>query len=145
MRRREFLTLLGSAAANPLAARADKMRLIGVLMNFPPDDPEGQRRIVAFLPALQKFGWTEGNNIGVDVRWAGDDADLTRRHAEELVALAPDVILASGSPIVSALQRVTTSIPIVFVNIADPVGAGFVSSLGRPGGNTTGFLAFEYN
>ena len=136
MRRREFLTLLGSAAANPLAARADKTRRIGVLMNFPSEDPEGQRRIAALLPALQKFGWTEGSNIGVVVRWAGDDADLTRRYAEELVALAPEVVLASGSSTVAALQRVTTSVPIIFANIADPVGAGFVNSLGRPGGNT---------
>jgi putative tryptophan/tyrosine transport system substrate-binding protein len=146
MRRRKFLALLGGVAvAFPLVARADKTHRIGVLMNFPSEDPEGRRRIAAFLPALQKFGWTEGSNIRIDVRWAGDDPDLTRRYAEELVALAPEVLLAQGSSTVAALQRVTTSVPIVFANIADPVGAGFVNSLGRPGGNTTGFTAFEYN
>jgi putative tryptophan/tyrosine transport system substrate-binding protein len=146
MRRRKFLMLLGTVAvAVPLVARADKTHRIGVLMNFPSEDPEGQRRIAAFLPALQKFGWTEGSNIRIDVRWAGDDADLTRRYAEELVALTPEVVLASGSSTVAALQRVTTSVPIIFANIADPVGAGFVGSLGRPGGNTTGFLGFEYS
>ena len=146
MRRRKFLMLLGTVAvAVPLVARADKTRRIGVLMNFPSEDPEGQRRIAAFLPALQKFGWTEGSNIRIDVRWAGDDADLTRRYAEELVALTPEVVLASGSSTVAALQRVTTSVPIIFANIADPIGAGFVGSLGRPGGNTTGFLGFEYS
>jgi putative tryptophan/tyrosine transport system substrate-binding protein len=115
MRRRKSLALLGSVAvAFPLVARADKTHRIGVLMNFPSEDPEGRRRIAAFLPTLQKFGWTEGSNIRIDVRWAGDDPDLTRRYAEELAALAPEVLLAQGSSTVAALQRVTTSVPIVF-------------------------------
>ena len=150
MRRREFITLIGgTAAAWPLAARAqqraERMRRIGVLMNFPSDDSEGQARVTAFAQALQKLGWTEGGNVRTDTRWGADDADLYRRYAEELVALAPDVILASGSPSVAALQRVTRGVPIVFANVIDPVGAGFVTSLARPGGNTTGFSAFEYS
>ncbi len=147
MRRRDFIALFSGAVTWPLVAQAQQVegRRIGVLMNFPSEDTEGQRRIAAFLPALQKFGWTQGSNIRIDVRWVGDDVNLTRRCAEELVALAPDVLLASGSTTVAAFQRVTTSVPIIFANIADPVGAGFVRSLRRPGGNTTGFIAFEYN
>jgi putative tryptophan/tyrosine transport system substrate-binding protein len=146
MRRRKFLTLLGRAAvAYPLVARADKTRRIGVLMNFRADDLEGQNRLTAFVHGLQKFGWTADSNIQIDVRWAGEDVDLTRRYAEELVALTPDVLLASGSTSVVALQRVARSVAILFANVIDPVGAGFVSSLARPEGNTTGFVAFEYN
>ena len=153
MIRREFVALLGAAVASsvswPFAARAqqpaERMRRIGVLMNFPPDDPEGQARVTAFAQALQKLGWTEGGNVRTDTRWAADDADLYRRYSEELVALAPHVILASGRPSVAALQRVTRSVPIVFANVVDPVGAGFVASLARPGGNITGFIAFEYS
>ena len=111
MTRRKLITLLGGLAAapvvQPFVARADKTRRIGVLMNLRSDDPEGQNRLAAFVQALQKFGWTEGSNIHTDVRWAGDDADLSRRYAEELVALAPDVLLASGTPSVAAFQRVT--------------------------------------
>ena len=146
MRRRKFLTLLGGAAvAYPLVARADKTRRLGVLMNFHADDLEGQNRLTAVVQALQKFGWTADSNIQIDVRWAGDDVDLSHRYAEELVALTPDVLLASGSTSVVALQRVARSLAILFVNVIDPVGAGIVSSLARPGGNTTGFVAFEYN
>ena len=148
MTRRKLITLLGSLIAAPVAhpfvARADRTRRIGLLINLRSDDPEGQNRLMAFVQALQKFGWTEGSNIHIDLRWASDDADLSRRYAEELVALAPDVLLASGTQAVVALQKVTRSVPIVFVNATDPVGAGFVSSVARPGGNTTGFAAFEY-
>jgi ABC-type uncharacterized transport system substrate-binding protein len=147
MTRRKLITLLGglvaALVAQPFVVRADKTRRIGVLMNIRPDDPEGQKRVAAFLQALQKFGWTEGSSIQTHVRWAGDDTDLPRRYAEELVALAPDVILASGNLSVAAFQRVTRTVPIVFVNVFDPVRTGFVSSLARPGGNTTGFSSFE--
>ena len=139
MTRRKLITLLGGLLAAPVAhpfvARADKTRRIGLLINLRSDDPEGQNRLMAFVQALhQKFGWTEGSNIHIDLRWASDDADLSRRYAEELVALAPDVLLASGTQSVVALQKVTRSVPIVFVNATDPVGAGFVSSVARPGG-----------
>ena len=148
MRRREFITLLGSAATWPLAARAqhagERMRRIGVLMNIPSNDEEGQARITAFAQALL-LGWTEGGNVRTHTRWAADDVDRYRRYAEELVALTPDVILASGSPSVEALLRVTRSVPIVFANVIDPVGAGFVTSMARPRGNTTGFTAYEYS
>ena len=146
MKRRQFITLLGGAAAWPVAARAqqpERMRSIGVLMNFPSNDEEGQARITAFAQALQKLGWTEGGNVRTHTRWAADDVDRYRRYAEELVALTPDVVLASGSPSVEALLRVTRSVPIVFANVIDPVGAGFVTSMARPRGNTTGFTAYE--
>jgi len=144
MRRREFITLVGSAAAAwPLAARAQQLR-IGALMSSAADDPEGQARLAAFVEGLQQLGWTDGRNVRIDTRWLVGDADRGRS-AEELVALAPDVILASASANVAALQRITRSVPIVFANVIDPVGAGFVASLARPGGNTTGLLAFEYS
>jgi hypothetical protein len=114
-------------------------------MNFRSDGPEGQARIAAFIQALQKLGWNESANVRTDVRWAGDDAERYRKYSEELVALNPDVILASASPSVAALQGVTRSVPIVFANVVDPVGAGYVTSLARPGGNTAGFTAFEYS
>jgi len=114
-------------------------------MNFSSDGPEGQARVTAFVQSLQKLGWNEGGNVRTDVRWAGDEADRYRRYSEELVGQAPDVILASASPSVAALQRITRSVPIVFANVVDPVGAGYVTSLARPGGNTTGFTAFEYS
>jgi putative tryptophan/tyrosine transport system substrate-binding protein len=148
MRRREFITLFGSAAAWSLAARAQQptgMRRIGVLMNFLSDAPEGQARVAAFMQALQKLGWNEGDNVRIDIRWAGDDSERFRKYSEELVKLNPDSILASGSPAVTALQRTTRSVPIVFANVIDPVGAGYVTSLARPGGNITGFTAFEYS
>ncbi len=148
MRRREFITLLGGAAAAwPLAARAqqpERMRRIGVLMNLAADDPEAQARIAAFLQGLQELGWTDGRNVRIDTRWAAGDADRIRRYAAELVALAPDVILATGSARSAPLLQATRTVPIVFVNVPDPVGAGFVDSLARPGGNATGFTLFEY-
>jgi putative ABC transport system substrate-binding protein len=148
MRRREFITLLGGAAvAWPDVARAqqgERMRRIGALMNSAADDQEGQARIAAFLQALQQLGWTDGRNVRTETRWAGSDAERLRRDAAELVALAPDVILASASPSVAALQQASRSVSIVFANVIDPVGAGFVANLARPGGNATGFLAYEY-
>src|SRR5262252_369620 len=146
--RRKFLaTLGGAAAAWPLAARAqqpDRMRRIGVLMNLAADDAEGQLRIAAFLQALQQLGWSDGRNIRIDYRWAAGDAGRFHRYAEELLALVPDVILASATPSVQALQQATRTVPIVFAIVADPVGAGFVDSLARPDGNVTGFTPFEY-
>ena len=147
MKRREFITLLsGAAAAWPLAARAqqlERMRRIGVLMNIAADDPQAQSRFEAFLQGLQPLGWTVGRNLQIDVRWAAADADLFRRYATELVALAPDVILASTNPAVAQLQQATRTVPIVFAITVDPVGAGFVASLARPGGNITGFSLYE--
>lgn len=144
MRRREFIKLLGGAAAAwPFAARAQQQR-IGVLMSRAAHDLEGQARLAAFVEGLQQLGWTDGRNVRIDTRWPVGDADRGRS-AEELVALAPDVILASASANVATLQRITRSLPIVFANVIDPVGAGFVASLARPGGNITGFLAFEYS
>jgi len=150
MRRRDFIGgIIGSAAAWPLAAHAeptDRVRRIGVLMNLLSNDPEGQARLTAFTRALSKLGWTEGRNLHTDICWAEqNDPNLSRQCAEELVALKPDVILASASQSVIALQRVTSSLPMVFTNVIDPVGAGFISTMARPGGNTTGFTAFEYS
>jgi putative tryptophan/tyrosine transport system substrate-binding protein len=148
VRRREFIRALGGAASWPLAALAqqpEQLKRIGVLMDFEASEPEGQARKAAFSQRLQHLGWTQGNNVQIDTRWAGDDADRERRYSAELVALAPDVILASASPSIAALQRVTHTVPIVFAIVIDPVGAGFVASLARPGGNTTGFSAFEYS
>jgi ABC-type uncharacterized transport system substrate-binding protein len=148
MRRREFIALLGSTAVGwPLVARAqqpERMRRIGVLMNLAADDPEGQARSAAFLHALQQLGWSDGRNVRIDYRWAAGDAAHFRRYTEELLALAPDVILAASTPSVQALQQATRAVPIVFAIVADPVGAGFVDSLARPGGNVTGFTPFEY-
>ena len=147
MRRREFMRLLGSAAAWPLAARAqqpERMRRVGVLMGPAADDPEGQARLAAFVQGLQQLGWTDGRNMRIDPRWTGGNADDIRRHAAELAALAPDVILAAGTAGMGPLLQATRTIPIVFCNVADPVGAGFVDSLARPGGNATGFTFLEY-
>jgi putative tryptophan/tyrosine transport system substrate-binding protein len=144
--RRDFITLLGGAAAWPLAARAqqaERMRRIGVLMNVAGNDPHG--RFAAFQQALQQLGWSDGRNVRIDTRWGENDVERERRYAAELVALAPDVIVASGTVSVAALQNVTRTLPIVFVGVSDPVGAGFVDSLARPSGNTTGFLLFEYS
>src|SRR5262245_41223973 len=147
MRRREFITLLGGAAASwPLATRAqqlDRMRLIGVLMHLAADDLEGQARLKAFLLGLQQLGWTDSRNVRIEIRWGANDADR-QRYAQELVALAPDVILASTTLATVALQNATRTLPIVFCNVADPVGGGLVESLARPGGNATGFMQFEY-
>jgi putative ABC transport system substrate-binding protein len=148
LKRRDFITLLGGAAAAwPLAARAQQagpVRRIGVLINLAADDPVGQVRITAFAQGLQEAGWTIGRNVRIDYRWGAGDADRVRQYAAELVALAPDVILAATSVSVAALQQATRTIPIVFVQVIDPVGAGFVASLARPGGNATGFTVFEY-
>jgi putative tryptophan/tyrosine transport system substrate-binding protein len=148
VRRREFITLLGGAAvAWPLAARAqqgERMRRIGVFMNLASDDAEGQARNAAFLQGLQQSGWTVSRNVQIDYRWSAGDAELFRRHAAELAVLAPDVILATGSATVGPLLQATRTVPIVFVQVPDPVGAGFVESLARPGGNATGFTIFEY-
>jgi len=148
MQRRQFITFFGSAVATwPLVARAQKreqIARIGVLMSAAAEDPEGQSRFAAFRQALQKLGWTEGQNVRIDVRWAAADAALERKFATDLVSLTPDVILATASPTVAALQSVTRTVPIVFAHSVDPVGAGFVDSLARPGGNATGFVLFEY-
>ena len=148
LKRREFITLLGGAAvAWPLAARAqsaDRMRRIGVLMSTTADDPEGQARIAAFQQGLQQFGWAIGHNVRIDSRWPAGDPERFRRYAAELVALAPDVILATGSAAAAPLLQATRTVPIVFVIVPDPVGAGFVNNLARPGGNATGFIQFEY-
>jgi putative tryptophan/tyrosine transport system substrate-binding protein len=148
MRRREFIALVGGVtAAWPFVARAqqtEKMRRIGVLMSTA-EEQLGRSRIAAFLDGLKQLGWSDGHNMRIDTRWYTSDADRYRRSAEELVALAPDVILASASVSLAMLQKVTRSVPIVFVNVIDPVGAGFVASLARPGANTTGFSAFEYS
>jgi putative tryptophan/tyrosine transport system substrate-binding protein len=147
MRRREFITLLGDAAvAWPLVARAqqpEQMRRIGVLVALA-DDPEGQARIAAFLQGLQQLGWADGRNLQINMRWGAGDADRFRKYAAELVALAPDVILAAAGAVVPPLLQATRSVPIVFTQTPDPVGAGFVDSLARPGGNVTGFTVFEY-
>src|SRR5215472_12855390 len=147
MRRREFIALLGGAAAWPLAARAqqpERVRRIGVLMNVGADDPEGQTRIVAFVQGLQQSGWSDGRNVRIDIRWGGGDPERIRKYAAELAALAPDAFLATSTMVVRPLQQATHTVPIVFVQVIDPVGAGIVSTLARPGGNTTGFTVFEY-
>jgi putative ABC transport system substrate-binding protein len=148
MKRREVIALLGGAAAWPLAAGAqqpDRMRRIGVLMAATADDPEYQPRVKAFQQGLAELGWTDGRNVRVDTRWATTNADDIRKHAVELAALAPDVIVAgSGTTTLAPLLQATRTVPIVFVVVVDPVGAGFIASLARPGGNSTGFLVFEY-
>src|SRR5262245_17118334 len=148
MRRREFITLLGGAAAIwPLTVRAqqqERLRRIGVLMSLVADDPQGKPRVAALLQALQQLGWTEGRNVQIDIRWGVVDAASSRRYAAEMVALAPDVILTGASAATAAMQEATRNLPIVFVNVSDPVGAGYVASLARPGGNVTGFTFTEY-
>jgi putative ABC transport system substrate-binding protein len=146
MKRREFITLLGGSAAWPFAARAQQpehMRRIGVLMGFPENDPQAQAWYAAFLEGLQKLGWTEGRNIRIDTRWASDDAKAVQRFAQELVALQPDLILSQTTPTTTALLQQTRTIPIVFAQVADPIGSGFVASLSRPGGHVTGFATLE--
>ena len=145
-KRREFITLLGGAAAWPLAARGqqpERMRRVGVLMPTSADNPDAQARLAAFPQGLQQFGWAVGRNLRIDLRWAAGEVDRNRQYAAELVALAPDVILAVGSG-VPALKQATRTVPIVFTIVADPVGLGLVDSMARPRGNITGFLAFEY-
>jgi putative tryptophan/tyrosine transport system substrate-binding protein len=147
MRRREFIGLVGGAAAAwPVAARAqqpDRVRRIGVLVSAA-DDPESRARITAFVEGLKELGWTDGRNIRIDTLWGAGDPDLFRRYAAELVALAPDVILVSGGSGMAPMLQATRTVPIVFVQVTDPVGAGFVDSLAQPGGNATGFTHFEY-
>jgi len=148
VRRREFITLVGSAAAAwPLAARAqqsEQVRRIGVLMNMAADDPQGQARVAAFRQVLRQLGRSD-RNVRIETRWGENDVDRERQYAAELITLAPDALLASGTVSVATLQKATRTLPIVFVGVADPVGAGFVDSLARPGGNTTGFMEFEYS
>jgi putative ABC transport system substrate-binding protein len=146
VKRREFITLLG-AAAWPIAARAqqgERMRKVGVLMYNREDDPDQQTRASTLRKGLAELGWTEGRNIHIDYRWIGGDAVHARAYAGELVGLTPDVIVANSTLSLKAIQKETSSIPIVFVVVADPVGQGFVSSLAHPGGNTTGFTGFEF-
>jgi putative ABC transport system substrate-binding protein len=149
MQRREFITLLGSAAAAwPLTARAQQtggMRRIGVLMSLAADDRQGQERVAAFVQSLQELGWTDGRNVRIDTRWTAGNAAETRKYAAELVALAPDVILASGGTVVGTLLQMTSTVPIVFTQTSDPVGGGLVASLARPGGNATGFALYDYD
>src|SRR5262245_36305016 len=148
LERRKFLATLGGAAVTwPITARAqqgDQVRRIGVLMALASDDPEAQARNAAFLQALSELGWTVGRNVQIDYRWSGADADRIRKAASELVALAPDLIQANSTPALASLLQATRTVPIVFTQVADPVGAGFVESMARPGGNATGFIVFEY-
>src|SRR5262249_20052011 len=147
----QFITLLGGAAvAWPLAVRAqqpvgEQMRRIGVLVNLAAADPEGQARLAAFLQALQASGWADSRNVRIETRWSAGDPQRARAYPAELVALAPDVILADGGTTVGPLLNATRTVPVVFVNVTDPVGGGFVESLARPAGNATGFTLFEYS
>jgi putative tryptophan/tyrosine transport system substrate-binding protein len=148
LKRREFITLLGGAAATwPLAARAqqaERVRLIGVLMNITADDLPQRANIAAFQQVMAQSGWTDGRNVKIDVRWSGGDVVRLRKDAEELLGLRPDVIVAGFGPTTGVLQQLTRTVPIVFTTVVDPVGAGFVDSLARPGGNATGFIQAEY-
>ena len=147
MRRREFITLLsGAAMAWPLAARAqqpERLRRVAILWPIAADTPGAQLSYTAFLKAFEQLGWTDGGNVRIEVRWAGGDEAEARKYAEELVALTPDVILASGGTGLEVMLKSTRTIPIVFVLVIDPVGSGFVERLSRPGGNATGFMMFE--
>src|ERR1700722_458135 len=146
LRRREFITLLGGAATWPVAARAqqpDRMRRIGVLSEFDEVDPEAKAYLSRFIEGLSQLGWTDGRNVKIDVRWTAGSVERMRTFANELVDLQPDVILSSSTPVTAAVQRETRTIPIVFAVVADPIGAGFVASLSRPGGNLTGFTNME--
>jgi ABC-type uncharacterized transport system substrate-binding protein len=149
MRRREFITLLGGASVMwPFAARAqqgERMRRVGVLMNLTANDREGQGRLAAFVDGLEQSGWSKGRNLRIEIRWGAGNADRFRQYSAELVALAPEVILAGSGATMPALLQATRSVPIVFTLVPDPVGAGFVASLARPGANVTGFTNFEYS
>ena len=143
MHRRDFIIVV---AAWPFTARAqERIRLVGLLNILAEDDPESRLRIAAFKKSLQELGWTEGSNVRIEARWAGGDVERLRKHAKELVALGPDVILTSGSVTVRPIQQATRTIPIVFVQAVDPVGSGYVESMSHPGGNTTGFTPYEYS
>jgi putative tryptophan/tyrosine transport system substrate-binding protein len=147
MRRRDFIAMIGGATAWPLAARAqqgERMRRIGVLLNLGADDPMGRARVAAFVQGLQAAGWSDGRNVRIDTRGAGADPDNYRKYAAELIALGPDVVLASTTPAVVQLQQASRTVPIVFVSTIDPVGSGLITSMARPGGNITGFVIFEY-
>jgi putative tryptophan/tyrosine transport system substrate-binding protein len=146
MRRREFVAGLGSAAAWPLAARAQqpgRVRRISVLMAYDENDPEGKAHLSGFMQGLAELGWTDGRNLRMDVRWATDNVDRVRMYAKQLVDLRPDVILADTTPVIAALQQETRTIPIVLLEVSDPIGSGFIVSLARPGGNITGFIHYE--
>jgi putative tryptophan/tyrosine transport system substrate-binding protein len=148
MRRREFIASVGFAMAWPVISSAEQFgsrRHVGVLMNVSENDATGQKMVAAFRQRLEQLGWVDGRNLHIDVCWPPPDADRIRACAAELVALAPDVIVANTSPTVAALQQATRTLPIVFANVIDPVGAGFVSTLAHPKGNTTGFISFEYS
>ncbi|MGA7664936.1 MAG: ABC transporter substrate-binding protein [Pseudolabrys sp.] len=149
MRRREFIKLIGgSAAAWPLIARAQQsepMRRIGMLMNRAAESAEGQARVAAFTQSLHQLGWTDGRDVRIDIRWGEDKIDLERKYAAELIALGPEIVFASGTLSVIALQGTSRTLPIVFVGVTDPVGASLVDSLARPGGNATGFMIYEYS
>jgi putative ABC transport system substrate-binding protein len=147
IKRRKLITFLGGAAAWPLAARAqqpERMRRIGVLLPAAADDPAAQRRVLAFAQVLAQSGWTDGGNVRIEIRWVASNPERIRRYAAELVALAPDVILTVASATTGPLLQATRVVPVVFVQVAEPVGAGFVESLARPGGNATGFMLYEY-
>jgi putative ABC transport system substrate-binding protein len=148
MRRREFITLLGGAVAWPQVARAQqpaRMRRIGVLTPLPADHPDAKARHAAFLEALRQLGWSEGHNVRIETRWSAGDPVIARKDAGELVALAPDVILATATMGAGVILETTRSVPVVLVIVPDPVGSGFVASLAEPGGNATGFMMFEYD
>jgi ABC-type uncharacterized transport system substrate-binding protein len=148
MRRREFITLVGGVATWPLAVHAqqgERVRRIGVLISLAADDKEGQTRLAAFLQGLQELGWIDGRNVRVDTRWGAGDAERVRKYIAELIALTPDVILVSGGSLVAPLLQATHTVPIVFTQTPDPIGAGFVENLARPGGNATGFMLFDYS
>ena len=148
MKRREFITLLGGAAVGwPLAARAqqpERGRRVGVLVNLAADDPMGKARVATFVQGLQAAGWSDGRNVRIDTRWAAADPGNYRKYAAELIALGPDVVLASTTAAVAQLQQASRTVPIVFVSAIDPVGSGLITSMARPGGNVTGFVIFEY-
>jgi len=148
VKRRDFITLVGVSAAWPLAAGAQqgaRMRRVGVLANLAAEDPQTQARHAAFLQGLQQLGWTVGRNVRIDYRWSAGKIDNIRRYAAELAALAPDVILAPGTSSMGPLLQATQTVPIVFVLVSDPVGAGYAASLARPGGNATGFAQYDYS